>query len=340
MTKIACAAVFVTAFTTVSSLGADSDTGTETVQTMQQMKTEMQQLRMKMHLLQTKMQQMQVDETKTPEKKVPEVKAPEMKVTEPKNPWDVAFGGALMTEFNFRGISASDHRPAVMAYVEPRYNFSNSLQAYAIMSTYSLTLPNHTAAAMELYAGVRPTFDRLALDFAVWEHWLPGGRCFNFKAPGGLCIPGQTVLYVNSVPGDISYTEFLAKATYYVDNELSFGGRVAWTPSVLNSGGEATYVAGWAKYILLPAFLPRGIGGFISAEAGYWDREKSPYPSYTNWNAGLAFTWKQFTLDLRYADTDRHDCDEARTAATHNSNRCGASFVAKLSFDLTSNNLK
>ncbi len=29
-----------------------------------------------------------------------------------------------------------------------------------------------------------------------------------------------------------------------------------------------------------------------------------PYKSYTTWDAGLAFTWKQFTLDLRYYDTD------------------------------------
>jgi hypothetical protein len=29
-----------------------------------------------------------------------------------------------------------------------------------------------------------------------------------------------------------------------------------------------------------------------------------PYKSHTTWDAGLAFTWKQFTLDLRYYDTD------------------------------------
>jgi hypothetical protein len=257
-----------------------------------------------------------------------------------KSPWDIALGAALMSDFNFRGLSASDHRPAVSAYFEPRYDFSDSLQAYVQIAPYSITLPNHAAAALEMYAGVRPTFDRLSLDFALWEHWLPGGRCFNNEAPGGLCIPQLTVLYVNSVPADISYLEALAKATYYVDKQLSFGGRVTWTPSVLNSGAEATYVAGWAKYILPKTFLPDGFGWFISAEAGHWFRDRSPYPSYTNWNAGLAFTWKQFTLDLRYSDTDKRDCDQAVTADVHNSNRCGASFVAKLQVDLTKKNLK
>jgi hypothetical protein len=258
---------------------------------------------------------------------------------QPKTPWDIAFGGALMSDYNFRGISASDHRPAVSAYFEPRYNFSRSLQAYVSITTNSITLPNHAAAAVEILAGVRPTFDRLALDFAFWEHWLPGGRCFNFRAPGGLCIPELTVPYVNSVPAELSYWEVLAKATYHVDRQFSFGGRVAWTPSVRNSGAEATYVAGWAKYIL-PHVLPKGFGWFISAEAGHWFRDGSPYPSYTNWNAGLAFTWKQFTLDLRYSDTDRHDCDVPVVAMDHAENRCGASFIAKLGFDLTKANLK
>jgi uncharacterized protein (TIGR02001 family) len=258
-----------------------------------------------------------------------------------KTPWDIAFGSALMSDFNFRGRSASDHRPAVMAYVEPRYDFSDSLQAYAHIEGDSISLANRAAVALEMYAGVRPTFDRLALDFAVWEHWLPGGQCFNNRTPGGVCIPQLTVPYVNGTPADLSYTEALAKAAYHVNKELSFGGRVTWTPSVLNSGAEATYVAGWAKYVLPNTFLPKDIGWFISGEAGHWYRDTSPYPSYSHWNGGLAFTWKQFTLDLRYSNTDRRDCDESvASTGGHRSNRCGETFVAKLAVDLTKKNLK
>jgi hypothetical protein len=244
-----------------------------------------------------------------------------------------------MSDYNFRGISVSDHRPAVSAYFEPRYDFSRNLQAYLNVATNSLTLPNHAAAAVEIYAGVRPTFDRLALDVGFWEHWLPGGRCFNFQAPGGLCIPQLTVPFVNSVPAELSFWEAFGTATYYVDRQLSFGGGVLWTPSVLNSGAEATYAAGWAKYVL-PPILPQDFGWLISAEAGHWFRDTSPFPSYTNWNAGLAFTWKQFTLDLRYSDTDRHDCAVPVAAFDHTSNRCGPSFIARLGFDLTKQSLK
>jgi hypothetical protein len=95
------------------------------------------------------------------------------------------------------------------------------------------------------------------------------------------------------------------KATYKLDKQLSVGGGVYWSPSVLNSGDPATYVVGTAKYIL-PTMRPWDVGWFISGDVGHWYREGTPYPSYTNWNVGLAFTWKQFTLDLRYSDTNVH----------------------------------
>ncbi len=80
--------------------------------------------------------------------------------------------------------------------------------------------------------------------------------------------------------------------------------------------------------------------------------------STNTWNVGVSFTYKVFTLDLRYVDTDlsKSNCDvltsdHMATPSLSNvssinpsglgSNWCGATFVAKLSFDLTANtNLK
>jgi hypothetical protein len=72
-------------------------------------------------------------------------------------------------------------------------------------------------------------------------------------------------------------------------------------------------------------------------------------------NVGFGLTWKVFTLDLRYSDTDlsKGDCNAftsdptARGTAGLNainggptSSWCGASFIAKLSADLTLGSLK
>src|SRR5262249_51841167 len=154
-------------------------------------------------------------------------------------------------------------------YFEPRYDFSRNLQAYLNVTTNSVRLPNFAAAAVEILAGVRPSFDRLALDFGFWEHWLPGGRCFNFQPPGGLCIPQLTVPFVNSFQAEISFPEVFGKPTYSIDSQLAFAGGVYWTPTVLNSGAGATYAEGWAKYVL-PPILPKDFGWFISADAGHW----------------------------------------------------------------------
>jgi uncharacterized protein (TIGR02001 family) len=293
-----------------------------------------------------------------------------MKTTAPPapavvSPWDIAFGSALMSDYNFRGITQSNHKPSVAAYFEPRYNFNDSLQAYAGVSGESISFPNRAAAEVDFYAGIRPTFGKLALDFGFWEYYYPGGQCFN-SFGGADCEP--TLLNGNVIKADLSFWELYAKATYTVNDQFSFGGSLFWSPSVLDSGGDGTYLAGTAKYNL-PSVLPHDIAWFISADVGHWFLGTSdsfygvpafpngiPYKSYTNWDVGVAFAWKQFTLDLRYFDTNpsKGDCnaftsDHTATGFTNvtpinpggaGSNWCGATFIAKISVDLTSANLK
>ena len=87
------------------------------------------------------------------------------------------------------------------------------------------------------------------------------------------------------------------------------------------------------------------------------------YADYNTWNIGIGFTYKVFTLDFRYSDTDlsKGDCNaftsdfSARGNITANSgtfltpinpsgvgsNWCGAAGIVKLSADLTAlTNLK
>jgi hypothetical protein len=115
--------------------------------------------------------------------------------------------------------------------------------------------------------------------------------------------------------------------------------------------------------VTLPSVLPYDIGWFASADVGHWFLGTTDgfygnikLPNYTNWDLGVAFTWNQFTLDLRYFDTNlsKGDCnaftgDQAATGMSNvtaintngaGSNWCGAAVIAKLSVDLTAANLK
>jgi hypothetical protein len=300
------------------------------------------------------------------DKKMPK-KAPPVVVS----PWDIAFGAAVMSDYNFRGITQSNHHPSVAAYFEPRYNFTDSLQGYVGVSSESISFPNRAAAEVDFYSGIRPTFGKLALDFGFWEYWYPGGKCFNAAIPGECAFDGNlngNLPDGNVVKSDLSFWEVYAKATYTVNDQFSFGGSFFYSPSVLNSGADGKFVAGTAKYIL-PTVLPNGIGWFLSADVGHWFLGTSdsfygvpafpagiPYKSYTTWDVGVAFTWKQFTLDLRYFDTDlnKGDCnaftsDHTASGFTNvtpinpsglGSKWCSAAFIAKLSVDLTKDNLK
>ncbi|MGD0418169.1 MAG: hypothetical protein ABSA68_01100 [Xanthobacteraceae bacterium] len=38
----------------------------------------------------------------------------------PPSPWDIAIAGALMSDYNFRGITQSSHQPSAQVGFEPR----------------------------------------------------------------------------------------------------------------------------------------------------------------------------------------------------------------------------
>src|SRR5215813_5629300 len=64
------------------------------------------------------------------DKKVAALAAPEA----PPNPWDIEFGGGVTSDYIFRGITQSNHKPSVAAYFEPRYNVTKDLQYYVGVS--------------------------------------------------------------------------------------------------------------------------------------------------------------------------------------------------------------
>jgi len=280
------------------------------------------------------------------------------------SPWDIAFGSWIASDYNFRGVTQSAHQPAVGTYFEPRYNFNDHLQAYIGMGGESIDFPNHAAAEVDFYGGIRPTFGKLALDFGAWEYWYPGGICFNSAVVG--C--NATLPNGNVVKGDVSFWEIYGKATYNLTDAFSFGGSIYYSPSVLNSGADGEFLAGTAKYVLPSNMFPKDWGMYLSGDVGHWFLGTSdsfyavagfpagiPYKSYTTWDLGFGFTYKVFTLDLRYYDTDlsKGDCNAFTSDHTASgvsstainpggpgSDWCGATFIAKLSVDTALSALK
>src|ERR1700761_9519193 len=80
------------------------------------------------------------------------------------DPWDIAFGSAIMSYYVFRGVTQSNHKPSVAAYFEPRYNVTKDLQLYVGTSAESISFPNRAAGEIDIYGGIRPTFGDFALE--------------------------------------------------------------------------------------------------------------------------------------------------------------------------------
>jgi uncharacterized protein (TIGR02001 family) len=294
--------------------------------------------------------------------------------------WDLAFGSAIASDYIFRGVTQSNHQPSVAAYFEPRYNINKDNQLYAGIGGASISFPNRAAGEVDFYAGYRPTFDKFAFDFGVWYYWYPGGQCFSGPITNGYnaeCFSsGGPFAFVSALPNgnaikkDLSFVEVYGKVNYTVNDNISLGAYVYYSPSVLNSGADGVFFGGTAKYTW--AAMSNGVQPYISGEVGHWSLGTTdsfygipnspfaagiPLPDYTTWNVGVGWTYKVFTVDLRYIDTNlsKADCNvftgdhtatftpSAVTATNFGnaSNWCGGRFVARLSADLTVNtNLK
>jgi hypothetical protein len=314
-------------------------------------------------------------------------------------PWDLAFGSAIMNDYIFRGVTQSNHKASVAAYFEPRYNVTKDLQLYVGVSGESISFPNRAAAEIDIYGGIRPTIGMFAFDFGGWGYLYPGGQCFNSAAGPGSGIPGSgfdciangnlpnglavPAGFGNVAKRDASFFEAYGKVNVTLNDQWQIGVNEYYSPNFLNLGAWGDYASITGKWTApSAAFGTSGVGMYISGEFGrQWLGTSDafygvtqlpggpnytrgiPEPSYNTWNIGLGFTYKVFTLDLRYSDTNlsKSACnaftsDFSTTSASRSfvtainpgtgttalgSNWCGAAGIVKLSADLTAmTNLK
>jgi uncharacterized protein (TIGR02001 family) len=319
------------------------------------------------------------------------VKAPPPPAFEP---WDIAFGSALMNDYIFRGITQSNHKPSVAAYFEPRYNINKDVQLYIGAAGESISFPNRAAAEIDIYGGIRPTFGMFAFDFGLWGYIYPGGQCFGSQGTtlqgncaifGGNTDFGQPAAFGGGLPingnfakKSASFYEGYAKVNITLNDQFQIGLNEYYSPNFLNLGAWGNYASITGKWTApSTTFGTSGFGMYISGEFGrQWLGTSDafygttvatafggpfpggiPEPSYNTWNIGVGFTYKVFTLDLRYSDTNlsKGDCNAFTSDYTatrtgfvtainpggFGSNWCGAAGIVKLSADLTAmTNLK
>jgi uncharacterized protein (TIGR02001 family) len=196
-------------------------------------------------------------------------------------------------------------------------------------------LPTRPDAEVDLTFGIRPKLGPITFDIGGIYYWYPGERQLTDPVLGAL------------TPADTDFFEFAAKASYTWQDTVTFGANVFHAWDWLGTGADATYVSGTLK-----VSTPFLAGGYVSGELGHYfigtATHPAPFdiPSYTYWNVGAGYTYKNLTLDVRYHDTDttRQECfaittDPRGFVNGGRSRWCDATFIASLSVDFVASQL-
>jgi hypothetical protein len=197
---------------------------------------------------------------------------------------------------------------------------------------------------------VRLTFDKFAFDFGAMYYWYPNETQLFFANPALTAVSPTNFGFGPFTVRDTDFWEIYGKVTYTATDWLSINPYVYYSPDYLRTGANATYAGGIVKFTLPSAWFPSDWGAYISGEAAhYWIGTFTAFgtpfdlPDYTTWNVGIGATYKVFTVDVRYYDTDlsKTNCElltgDPSGFASGTSKWCSATVIGKVSFDLTLN---
>ncbi len=235
--------------------------------------------------------------------------------------FDIAFGTKLSSDYNFRGVTQSDHGPSISGYMEARYKW-----LYVGLSGSSVKLVTAPSMELDIYGGVRPTFGNWTFDLGAIHYYYPNeGR-------------------ITGLVANTDMTEFYGKIAYDFSGKGVLGANLFYSGNVLGTGADGTYASLTGK-VNLPYDLA------LSGELGRWwlgDAKNSllvgggtgltSLADYTYYNVGLSYTYKAVTLDVRYHGTDLKTGDCAVFAG--NSTYCRGAVIGSISFDTTLGALK
>jgi uncharacterized protein (TIGR02001 family) len=256
------------------------------------------------------------------------------------SPWDVAFGAAFTTDYELRGVSQSNHKPAAQGYFEVDYTATDWLKLYAGIWGSSLWT-GFADAEFDITAGARFTWGNFGLDVGYIQYEYPGGGI------NGVGNYGE--VYVKP---SYKFTDWLtvgAVGEFGFDN---FNGKVAF-PGLDWVGDAGHYYVSGNAVITLPWKPVPDVTISINPEVGYEHYSSGVgfnigAVSDTYWDVGLDFNYKAITLDLRYwginidpgSTTGLNSSPGNQCGISGVTNFCGNRFVATLKFDTTLSALK
>ena len=188
----------------------------------------------------------------------------------------IAYNIGVQSDYVFRGVSQTNSDPSVFAGIDLTYKSFFYLGAWTSNLDFKPFGDTHTNEEIDLYGGIRPTYEGFNFDFGV-QYYGYVNQPNNFPA--------------------VDYTEVYAKVTRAF-GPATLGASVYYSPKFTGGTGDATYTEANIAYTIDPKWS-------VSGALGHQEIQKAT--SYTTWNAGVTYALTDHLgIDVRYYDTDEH----------------------------------
>jgi uncharacterized protein (TIGR02001 family) len=235
----------------------------------------------------------------------------EPELTSSAREFTYSFNLGVTSQYMFRGFSQTGGDPTMQGGVDLAYGmlyagtWASGIRYGDLPSTGDGT---YSAAEVDLYGGIRPTWGAATFDFGAIYYWYPAGN--------DLLVP-------------LNYVELKAGVGGNITDALATGVTVYWSPDFSAGSGSVWTVEGSAAYTFheIGMFTP-SVTGTLGYQAGQEDYWKTLFAngddSYLYWNAGLMLSVGGLSFDFRYWDTNLSNANGFCTGGYF---QCDAQFV-------------
>ncbi|HEX4272752.1 MAG TPA: TorF family putative porin [Rhizomicrobium sp.] len=216
----------------------------------------------------------------------------------------------VQSDYKFRGISQNERDPSPQGALTLSGPDGFYVSSWASTINWQLDgVDGNPGVEWDIYGGKHTDLWGTDLNVEAYYYAYPDAETF-----GG---------------SKASYFEAITQLTHAF-GPLSVQATWAWSPEFSLGGGTGNWLAGNATYTVLDWLTVSGNVGHQWVQAAKYFGSSD----YTEWDLGATATWKMFSLDLRYIDTDlsKGSCANFYMPTK---DACEGNFVATLNYNFT-----
>lgn len=207
-----------------------------------------------------------------------------------EGPYTLSANIGLTSDYLFRGISQTQHQPAIQGGFDFAHESGFYLGAWGsnVEWVSALGLKESNSMELDLYGGFKGSMTKdLGFDVGVITYYYPGDRTATAQATGP--TPDTTEVYAG-----LSYGIVTAKVNYVISNHF-----VGW-------GSETDLFAKTrgSYYLDLSGTYDLGGGWGVLGHVGYQNVKDNDNASYTDWKVGITKDLGFGVATLAYTDTN------------------------------------